>query len=685
MSDWTPDDARAQRNASKRKSVDDVRDIGPPPEIVNPERREACKTDLALFLKTYFPLTFELEFSEDHKYLIECAEKVLTGGGQFVCAMPRGSGKTSIFQKAMIWAILYGHRKFPMLLAGDDARFKTLLQGIKTTFETGVLLDDFPEVVHPIMALEKSPLRANTQLCEGESTYLTWGASRIILPTTKWTIERGNAGCAIGGGGLGGSSIRGALLTLADGRQLRPDAVLADDPQTRRSAKSLSQCQEREEILKGDVAGMAGPGKKMAILVACTVIYRDDLAERLLDKQRSPQYTGVRIPMIKSWPFNRDIWNDYSNLRRQAQQEEIPEGAPGEFYLENREEMDNGAHVYWEDRVEPGFHSALEAAMASYFDDPRSFMAEKQNTPDEDLDSLFRPLSPIEVANRQNELAPSVVPHDTEFITCHIDVQEQVLYYVVVAWNNNFAGSILRYGTNPKQGRLYFHVRDLPKSLKSKYPGNDTDGALKAGLLDLMEQLATTEFHDINGQPYRLDRGLVDCRYKTSIVEQAIIESPFASTFIPAFGVGIGAKQMPLRLRQGLRGQHGKHWVFQKPRDRRLKSVFVDTNYWKQEAYNGLFVPSTHSCAIRLFKAPTSKHQMIADHFCSERAVRVQANGRTIDEWELPSNKPDNHYWDNLVGAMVAANTLGLNKPGELKPQGPKNAKRGKRKAGYKY
>ena len=164
--------------------------------------------------------------------------------------------------------------------------------------------------------MENSPLRAQTQVCDGSPTWLEWGANRIMLPTTRWSTERGNAGCSIGGGGLGGGRIRGALLTLPSGEQIRPDAVLADDPQTRRSAKSQTQCTEREEILKGDVAGMAGPGKRMALLVACTVIYRDDLAERLLNKQRSPQYTGVRIPMIKSWPANQDLWNEYSNLRR---------------------------------------------------------------------------------------------------------------------------------------------------------------------------------------------------------------------------------------------------------------------------------------------------------------------------------------------------------------------------------
>ena len=541
---------RDARNSRQRRVTDDLRDIGPPPQIVDMARRKECGDSLETFLLTYFPETFNLSFSDDHRYLLDCATKVLHGGGQFVCAMPRGSGKTSIFQKAMIWAILYGYRRFPMLLAGDDARFKTLLSGIKTTFETNVLLfEDFPEVVHPIWALENSPLRAQTQVCDGSPTWLEWGANRIMLPTTRWSTERGNAGCSIGGGGLGGGRIRGALLTLPSGEQIRPDAVLADDPQTRRSAKSQTQCTEREEILKGDVAGMAGPGKRMALLVACTVIYRDDLAERLLNKQRSPQYTGVRIPMIKSWPANQDLWNEYSNLRRQSQNEEIEEFAPTEFYKTNKEKMDDGAEVYWNDRVEPGFLSALEAAMASYFDDPRSFMAEKQNSPDEELDSNFTPLSAISVASRQGPYEKNELPHDCHYITTHVDVQQEVLFYMTVAWSSQFGGSILNYGSWPDQDRIYYGVRDLPKPLKRhpEYKSLDPDGRMRAAIKDCLDLLSTREYKNKDtGETMFLSRGLIDARYKSTQVEQAIIESTHKAMWIPAWGVGIGAKDTPL-------------------------------------------------------------------------------------------------------------------------------------------
>jgi hypothetical protein len=50
---------------------------------------------------------------------------------------------------------------------------------------------------------------------------------------------------------------------------------------------------------------------------------------------------------------------------------------------------------------------------------------------------------------------------------------------------------------------------------------------------------------------------------------------------------------------------------------------------------------------------------MLADHLRSEERVIVEAKGRRVDEWKLPVNKPDNHWFDCLVGSAVAASILG--------------------------
>ncbi len=75
-----------------------------------------------------------------------------------------------------------------------------------------------------------------------------------------------------------------------DGRTVRPSLVVLDDPQTDESARSLSQCANRESILAGAVLGLAGPGKKISGIMPCTVIRPGDMADNILDRNR---HTGV--------------------------------------------------------------------------------------------------------------------------------------------------------------------------------------------------------------------------------------------------------------------------------------------------------------------------------------------------------------------------------------------------------
>jgi hypothetical protein len=78
-----------------------------------------------------------------------------------------------------------------------------------------------------------------------------------------------------------GSEIRGQNYARPDGQVVRPQLVLIDDPQTSESAWSETQSNDRERILAGDVLGMAGPGKKIAGLMACTVIRPGDMADNV--------------------------------------------------------------------------------------------------------------------------------------------------------------------------------------------------------------------------------------------------------------------------------------------------------------------------------------------------------------------------------------------------------------------
>jgi len=51
-------------------------------------------------------------------------------------------------------------------------------------------------------------------------------------------------------------------------------------------------------------------------------------------------------------------------------------------------------------------------------------------------------------------------------------------------------------------------------------------------------------------------------------------------------------------------------------------------------------------------------HDMLMEHLTAEYPVRTEARGRVVDEWKTLGR--DNHWWDCLVGAAVAASITGL-------------------------
>ena len=651
------------------ESIREISDAGNIPDCLHPGRREDCRYDLQLALETYFVSSLGLAWSVDHLELIKRAQSTILDGGNEVCAFPRASGKTTILQRAIIWAAIYGHRRFPMLINADEVKGKQSLRTIKMELLNPLLYEDFPEVTHAIRHLENIPHRAGGQICRGEPTGLVWTDKQIVFPTIAESREAGNAGVAIGVAGLSGATIRGSVVTTLDREQIRPDCILIDDPQTRASAKSLSQVQMRHDIINGDILGMSGPSDRMACFVACTVIYRGDLADRLLDRELSPDWRAMRVSTIKKWPTNMELWEQYDEVRRRELLDEMDQGSARRFYQDNREALDVGAEVYWEARVTPGCASALQSAMDEYFRDPKSFLSERQNAPEENVADSLEKLSPTALARRTSNYAKAVVPDQASVVTAYIDVQQHVLYWLVCAWNEHFAGWVLDYGTYPDQRRQYFKLLDCRRTMQKVSPGNDIDGARRAGIETLVGDLQNREFKKPDGTVLRIERGYVDSKYKPDDEETALYAIG-QTPFMPSMGVGIGAKDAPLSSWTKKRAVRlGDHWLIQKPERRIFPTVFIDTNFWKSEMHGRLSVPIQHTSAVIFHKAAGSRPQMLADHICAETASRVESRNRTVDEWEQPSNKPDNHLWDCLVGAQVAASQTGIRRPGAPIPR----------------
>ncbi|MCL4198910.1 MAG: phage terminase large subunit family protein [Phycisphaerales bacterium] len=644
------------------------RDIDALPMISDPSRKEACRRNFRLFCERYFPQTFHLAWSPDHLKVVARIEQAVLEGGLFAMAMPRGSGKTSLCETACLWALLYGHRDFVALIGSDEEHAGQMLESIKAELENSeALLHDFPEACFPIHRLDGIHQRAAGQLFEGSQTHIGWTAHEIVLPTVPGSLPSGGI---IRVAGITGR-IRGMKYKRPDGRSVRPSLVLIDDPQTDESARSPSQCATRERILAGAILGLAGPGRKIAGLMTLTVVRPDDLADRLLDRDKHPQWQGQRTKMVYSFPSREQLWAEYARLRAEGLRADEGITRATEFYGQNRAEMDEGAEVAWPDRFNHDELSAIQHAMNLRLQDEAAFWAEYQNEPlpestalDEDL------LTAEQISAKLSGHERGEVPIGSSLLTMFIDVQAKALFWLIVAWEEDFTGNVIEYGTEPDQKEAYFTLRDIRRTLAAASPRAGLEGAVYAGLERLTDAMLGREWKRDDGAMVRIDRCLIDANWGQSsdVVYQFCRQSRHANLVMPSHGRYVGASSIPFSEYKRKRGDRvGLNWRIPVITGKRaVRHVVFDTNYWKSFVQARLAVPMGDPGCLALFGRTggasyrtATNHQLLAEHLTSEYRVKTQGRGRTVDEWKLRVDGLDNHWLDGLVGCAVAASMHG--------------------------
>ena len=650
--------ADAARRSSERSL--EGRDIGELPAVENQERKESCRNDFKLFCETYFPEVYQLKWSDDHLRAIAKIQKSVLEGGLFALAMSRGSGKSSLTETAAIWAMLYGHREFVVLVGASESAALEMLDSIKTEFEVNEhIAADFPEVSYPIARLEGIANRCAGQLYKGERTRITWTANEIVLPTIAGAAS---SGVIVRVAGITGR-IRGMKYKKPDGRTIRPEFVVIDDPQTSESADSVEQTRKRVRVLAGDILGLAGPGKKIAGIMPCTVIRPGDMAEQILDKTKHPEWNGERCKMIYQFPRNDELWERYADLRADELRECGTFERATEFYREHRAEMDEGAVVSWPDRYNYDEISAIQHAMNLKLTDEAAFWAEYQNEPlPEDL-GTDEQLTVDGIVNKLNGHAQRTVPVSANHVTMFIDVQKTLLFFVVCAWSDDFSGTVVDYGAWPDQRRRYFTLADANPTLQSKHPRTGLEGCLYAGLKELTERYLSREYTRDDGASMRIERCLVDANWgqSTEVVYQFCRESQFANIILPSHGKYIGASSKPMSEYKRVAGDRvGYNWRIPNIVGRRaVRHVVFDTNFWKSFVASRFLTSLGDKGSLSLWGRNPETHMLFSEHMTAEYRVKTEGRGRRVEEWKMRPEAKDNHWWDGIVGNAVAASMVG--------------------------
>ena len=653
------------------------RDIGELPEVVSADRKARAASDFRFFCETYFPLTFHLPWSPDHLKVIGKIEQAVLRGGLFAMAMPRGSGKTTICECACIWAVLNGHREFVCLIGSDEGHAMDMLDSIKMELDgNDLLLEDFPEVVYPIQCLDGIANRCNGQLFKGERTHIGWTAREVVLPSMPGSAA---SGAIIKVAGITGR-IRGMKYKRSDGHTVRPSLVVLDDPQTDESARSLSQCATREGILAGAILGLAGPGKKISGIMPCTVIRPSDMADNILSRDKHPEWNGERTKMVYSFPTDEKLWQRYAELRGESLRAHGDIRLATEFYATNREAMDAGAEVAWQERFNHDEESAIQHAMNLKLQDEAAFFAEYQNEPLPEETSEADELSPDQIAGKTNRMQRGVLPIGCNHLTMFVDVQGNLLFYVVAAWEDDFTGYVVDYGEFPDQQRPYFTLRDARLTLPLATKASGLEGSIYAGLEQLTTSHLGREWRRDDGAMLRIERCLVDANWgaSTDVVYQFCRQSAHAGVIIPSHGRFVGASSQPFSEYKRRPGDRvGHNWRMPNVAGKRaVRHVVYDTNFWKTFVHARLAVPMGDRGCLSHFGESADQHRLFAEHLSAEYRVKTEGRGRTVDEWKMRPERGDNHWFDCLVGCAVSASIQGAVLAGTGSEFGP--AQRGR-------
>jgi len=660
--------AERQRNAAAASNEIDLVDIA----IVGDEQqREACRLDLERYLWTYFRVWFTGPFGVQQKRYIHMCEDIILAGGTHAQAMSRGWGKTRITGGGSLWAGSYGHRKFNLIIGATDDLAMKFLTHIKGQANLNdLLLADFPEIFFPIRKLQGVPNSCARQTFMGKSTGIEWTKSSIAFPAIPGSL---GSGYRIDTAGLTGA-IRGQSFAGPGGIDVRPDLIFLDDPQTKESARSFTQTQDRIDLIDEDIMGLGGPDKTMAVLMPCTIIRRGDLADQFLDRKKRPYWRGLKSGVFDKLPDNLALWNQYNELRGEAVAQDKGLEPGNDFYRQHREAMDFGCTSNWPEMFDPNTEvSAIQRAMNKYFEvGRRAFMAEYMNDPEQvNLSELYK-LDPLDVRKRLNRLPRGRIPLGYEKLTCMIDVQQRLLWYAVVAWKDDFTGSVIDYGWCPDQNRRLFTLDDLSNTLQreAKTLDTDVDSTTWWGLNKLGETILDRQWMREDEVTLKISKGLIDINWNES--ESAVARfcrvSRWKGVMLPSRGRPLIPGKRRISQWAPKDGERFPRpaeraeceWMITATKHHRLQECYFHPNHWITRINKALTIPVHASGSISLYGEKPDEHQMLAEHVTSMYSETVTKDEVEGVVWKMRPGIVRKDLLDCLVGAAVAASIEGI-------------------------
>ncbi|MEI8018224.1 MAG: terminase gpA endonuclease subunit [Schlesneria sp.] len=638
-----------------------TQEIGPLPPIKDPARRAKCKYSLKLACETYFKHAIYLGLAQYQEEMIQAFQDVILKKGKKARAVRRGGLKSTLLRIAIIWGILNGHIKFAIPVGATDDKSNEHRDNIfKMMITSQPLLEDFPELI-PLLLKYKNPkkqLRLDGKLIEVSAKD---ERGCIVFPTLDG-IELSEA--RIAPYSILSTDVSGLAFVSSKGETIRPDFLALDDVQTPQSAKSFLATNSRENAIVTTFMGLAGLGQTMDAVMVCTVREIDDLTNRFCDRKRHPDWDGKKFPVLIKLPDDLKLWSTYEEKLRDGETPEQGHDIATAFYLENRQAMDAGAQIAWEKDKPDEYVSSLQWCMTVRSINPAFFLCELQQEGTAPAQQVAQ-LSGEDLVKRLSNIPRGTVPDRSSFLTAFIDSSDHVLWWMVCAWEKDFTGVIVDYGTWPDQKMGVFYKSHLRYTLEEQLTGRSWEEAFVHAHNEL-EKYLLRDWTKEDGTKRQIDLLLKDWSdggHKARI-ESQVNASPQKPRIRPSKGFAPKPNKKPVHLWGDAKvDRHTfSNWL-EKRTDNPIHVQF-DSNKFKSHIARRLTTTPGAPSSLLLPGNDSNELQMLADHLTSEQRKPIIWDGTPGEVWELTPGR-DNDWFDTLVGNGVAASMLGCVLSGE--------------------
>ena len=619
-----------------------MREIGFLPRIRHRRVREAYRFDLLGFGLAYCRGEYEgmqpllkRPPSPRMQRFVKALEQTILHGGLKHVRWPRGKGKSTWVKIAIMWAALYGHKRFMVVVEKTKGMAQIVVEEIwKRIMTAPNIVADFPEFAIPMRDVALTPQRIRVQTYQGRPTYIKMDVSRFWYYKLPTMVGHPNTGAIIAFRGAD-QALRGINIESA-----RPDFFFLDDPQSDEDAKNPATVRKIEDNINGAGLGSAEIDERISAVMASTPIEPDDVSEVFADPAKHPEWNTETETLVTHWGPEKPMV-DYLALLS------TDEAAARSYYVEHRDEIEHGVEMMDDGDFDPELEvSAYQHALWLRHAMKSRFFSEYQMIPSR-AQGVYK-ISPTIVRERVNGHPFGEIPHECDQgLLAFVDVNATAgLRWEIGAFGRGRVVATLAYGQYPAEG-LRLYPEGIPEAAIPIYVAN--------GLREVARAIFGLEFVTELGTPEKVRGICFDGGWKTEPVA-AVVAELNARGISAAWSKGFAAKSYSRYHHEKAPTIEGCKNVEECHLWPGPNGVFLAFNscYWKEVSQTSyLALPLTPSSSSFWGTSP-DLHMQFAQEVCNEvlKTKETSTKYGTVYGWHKEPYAP-NHYGDTHAGLLA--------------------------------